>query len=116
MWYYILKIAVTVVLVVAVSEAAKRSSFVGGLVASIPLVSLLAMIWLYVESREIGKVIEFSHSVFWLVIPSLMLFVSLPLLLKAGIGFYMSLLMATALTVGAYFAVILLLRNIGITL
>ena len=74
MFYYMIKTTITVLLIVAISEVAKRSSLLGGILVSVPLVSVLAMIWLYYDTRDVEKVISLSHSVFWLVIPSLSLF------------------------------------------
>ena len=85
MSYYIVKIVVTAILVVLISEIAKRSSFVGALLASIPIISVLAMFWLYMDTNDVLKVSSFASSVFWLVLPSLVLFISLPLLLKHGV-------------------------------
>ena len=90
MIYYITKIAITVLLVIVISEISKRSTLIGVILASIPLVSVLAMIWLFVDTRDVGKVAALSTSVFWLVIPSLALFLVLPVLLKKGINFPMS--------------------------
>lgn len=87
MTYYIVKIVITTVLIVAIAEISKRSSFAGAILASIPIISVLAMTWLYVESKDVTKVAELSTSVFWLVIPSLALFLSLPVLLKRVYGF-----------------------------
>jgi uncharacterized membrane protein (GlpM family) len=80
--YYLIKIAVTTLLIVVISEVSKRSSFVGALLASIPLISVVAMIWLYVDTKDVQKVSDLATGVFWLVIPSLVLFISLPILLK----------------------------------
>ena len=116
MGYYTLKILVTVVLVMAISAIARRSTFLGGLLASIPLVSVLAMVWLYAETRDIARVEAFSVSVFWLVIPSMVLFVSMPVLLRAGLGFYGSLGVSIGLTAAAYYVLIVLLGGFGIRL
>ena len=104
--YYVLKIAVTTLLIVAISEVAKRSSLIGAILASVPLVSVLAMFWLYVDTKDIEKVSALSTSVFWLVLPSLVLFVLLPLLLKFGWGFYLSLSASIAATIISYFAMV----------
>ena len=114
--YYLVKIAITTVLIVAISEIAKRSSFFGALLASIPLVSVLAMIWLYVDTKDPGKISALSISVFWLVLPSLALFVSLPLLLKQGINFYISIIIAISITVFCYWLMIIVLNHLGIRL
>ena len=112
--YYVLKIAVTTLLIVAISEVAKRSSLIGAILASVPLVSVLAMFWLYVDTKDIEKVSALSTSVFWLVLPSLVLFVVLPLLLKFGWGFYLSLSASVAATIISYFAMVLALNYFGV--
>lgn len=112
--YYAIKILVTAGLVVAVSEASKRSSLVGGLLASLPLVSLLGMIWLYVDTGSTEKVADLSKSVFWLVLPSLPFFLLLPFLLKRQMGFYLSLGSATAVMVVLYLGMVMLLKRVDI--
>lgn len=82
MAYYIVKILLTTASIVAISEIAKRSSFFGALLASIPLISVLAMLWLYIDTKDVSKISSLSMNVFWLVIPSLTLFLSLPFFLK----------------------------------
>lgn len=116
MTYYLLKIAVTTLLIVVISEVAERSSLAGAVLASIPLISVLAMMWLYIDTKDVAKVSALSSSVFWLVIPSLALFVSLPLLLKQGLNFYLSLGVSIGLTVGCYFLMIGILNHYGIEL
>lgn len=116
MLYYVAKIFITTVSIILISEVAKRSSFFGALLASIPLVSVLAMIWLYIDTKDILKVSSLATSVFWLVIPSLALFVSLPLLLKGGINFYLSLIISIGITILCYWLLITLLNVFGIKL
>ena len=114
MLYVTLKVLLTSVLVVAVSEAAKRSTLFGAIIASIPLTSVLAMIWLYVDTGDAEKVARLATGIFWLVLPSLVLFVALPVLLRGGVDFYASLALSIGLTVGAYFAMIYALKLAGI--
>ena len=116
MVYYIVKIAVTSGLIVAISEISKRSTFAGALLASIPLVSVLAMLWLYLDTKDITKVSTLSTSVFWLVLPSLALFIALPLLLKQGLNFYLSISISIALTIGCYWLMVSALNHFGIKL
>ena len=97
-YYYVVKVIVSAALIVAISELSKRSTFVGALLASIPIVSVLAMIWLYVDTRDAGQVAALSRSVFWLVLPSLVLFVLLPPLLERGYSFYGSLAVSMGAT------------------
>jgi hypothetical protein len=114
MTYYILKIAVTTGLVVAVSEIAKRSSLLGGLLASLPLVSFLGIIWLYLETGDAEKVGGLAKSVFWLVLPSLPFFLVLPYLLKRNVNFYISIGAATAVMFLLYLGMMVVLRRYGI--
>jgi hypothetical protein len=109
MWQYSLKILLSAAVLVAVSELAKRSSFWAAALASIPLTSLLAFIWLYSDTGDIQRVINLSNSIFWLVIPSLVLFIALPLLLKGGLNFWLSLLIAMVATAVSYFGMVKLL-------
>ena len=116
MIYYVTKIAITTILIVVISEIAKRSSFAGALLASIPLVSVLAMLWLYVETKDVEKISALSTSVFWLVLPSLVLFITLPLLLKQGLHFYSSIGLSLGFTIGAYWLMVVALNHYGIKL
>jgi Na+/melibiose symporter-like transporter len=114
MSYYIVKIAVTAALIVAISEITKRSPLIAAVLASIPLVSVLAMIWLYVETHDPARVAALAESILWLVPPSLVLFLTLPLMLHRGYNFYLSLFFAATGTVMAYYATISILRRFGV--
>lgn len=116
MIYYLIKLVITTVLIVAIAEIAKRSSFVGAVLASVPLVSVLAMLWLYVETGDTAKVINLATSILWLVIPSLALFIALPLLLKQGFDFYLSMAIAIGVTAGCYWLMVSALGHYGIKL
>jgi hypothetical protein len=116
MLYTAIKVLVTAVLVVAISEVAKRSTVFGGILASLPLTSLLAFIWLYGETGDAGKVASLSYSIFWYVLPSLVLFIVLPLLLARGFDFWLSLLIACTVTFAAYALMSSLLARFGVAL
>ncbi len=116
MSYYLVKIVITTALIVLISEIAKRSTLAGAILASVPLISVLAMIWLYVDTKDVTKVIDLATSVFWLVLPSLALFVTLPLLLKQGLNFYLSMGISIGITVSCYFLMISLLNHYGVKL
>ena len=116
MAYYVFKVAISALLIVAIAEISKRSSFIGALLASVPLVSVLAMVWLYVDTRDSDKVAALASSVFWLVLPSLALFIALPLMLKQGYNFYLSMGLSILITIGCYWLMITLLNQAGIEL
>lgn len=116
MLYYILKFFISALIIVLVSEIAKRSSGFAALIASLPLTSLLAIIRLHIDGSESTQIAEVYSQIFWLVLPSLVLFLVLPLLLKQGLGFWPSLaLSATAITV-CYLALLPYLRRLGVQL
>lgn len=116
MTYYLVKIAITTVLIVAISEIAKRSTFVGAILAFVPLISVLAILWLYVDTKDVTKVSALPNSVFWLVLPSLALFVTLPLLLKNGFNFYLSMGISIVITAVCFFLMVTVLSHFGVKL
>ena len=116
MTYTILKFAISAVTLVAVSEISKRSSFIGGLVVSIPLTSLLAMMWLWRDTHDSGKIAALSTSIFWLVLSSLVLFIALPWLLKRGVTFWPSLGISVTAMLASYGAMVFALKKAGIQL
>lgn len=116
MLYYALKVVLSALLIVAISEIAKRSTGFAALLAAIPLTSLLAFIWLHMEGTSPERIAELSGQIFWLVIPSLILFLMLPALLRLGMGFWLSLALSVGATAGVYLAILPLLRRVGISL
>ncbi len=114
MWYYIIKVVTTSVIIVLISEISKRSSLVGSILASIPLISFIAFIWLYVETKDVAKIADLSTGIFWLVIPSLSFFLLFPYLLKRNIQFYLSMTIAAIAMVISYFLMIYILKKFGI--
>jgi len=100
--YLLIKAAISGVIVAAVSEIARRYPGWGGLVASLPLTSLLAMTWLYRDTADAGRVADLSASTFWFFLPSIPLFVALPLLLRNGVGFWASLAIVVTMTLALY--------------
>lgn len=114
MTYYITKLIITTLLIVLISEISKRSPLAGAILAAIPLVSILAMTWMYIDTEESTKAVEFSQNIVWLIAPSMTLFIAFPLLIKKGLSFYPSMIISISLTVFAYYSVIYLLEKSGI--
>jgi len=115
MIWLITKYLVTAGVVVLVSEIAKRSDKLGGLVAALPLVTLLALIWLYVENQPQEKIGNHAWYTFWYVVPTLPMFLVFPLLLPR-IGFWLTLLACIAMTVVCFGLFALLMRRFGVDL
>ena len=116
MWQYVVKILLTVAVVVAVSEIAKRSTFWGAALASLPLTSVLAFVWVYLETGDTQRVATLSAGIFWLVLPSLLLFVVLAFALRSGWGFWSGLGVACVLTAAAYFGMVWCVERLGVRL
>jgi len=114
MGYYITKLIITTLLIVLISEIAKRSSLVGALLAAVPLVSILAMTWMYVDTNSSNSAVEFSNRIVWLIAPSMTLFILFPILIKRGMSFYPSMAIAVVSTIIAYYLMILILEKFGI--
>ncbi len=116
MFYLAAKVAISAIIILAITEIAKRSSGFAALLASLPLTSLLAFIWMHVEGAESARIAELSGQIFWLVLPSLVLFLLLPLLIRQGMSFWMSLTISVAATVGCYLVMLPVLRKFGVEL
>ncbi|MYN19040.1 hypothetical protein GTP81_20015 [Rugamonas sp. FT107W] len=115
MAWLIIKYLLTSAVVVAVSEFAKRSDRIGGLVAALPLVTLLALIWLYVDKQPEQKIANHAWYTFWYVVPTLPMFLAFPALLPR-IGFWPTLLACVAITIVCFGLFALLVRRFGIDL
>ena len=113
--YLVVKTIITVIIIVAISEIARRSSFIAGILASIPLTSALAITWLYFDTKEVDTVVNLSNSILLLIPPSLTFFVVLPLALKR-LDFIYSFLISIVATVLIYWLYIALLSRFGIRL
>ena len=116
MVYIIIKTLITAVVVVAVSEIARRSSLFAGLIASIPLVSFLAIIWLYWETKNSQKIVDLSYSIILMIIPSLTFFIVLPFVMKLQSSFVISMIVATVSSIISYWLFILLLGKFGVSI
>ena len=106
MLYFIIKSAISGLLIAAVSTLARRSPAAGALVASLPLVSVLGMLWLWHDTHDPVRMRAHVAATFWYVIPSLPMFLLIPALMRMGMGFYVSLLAGCLVTVGLYLAAV----------
>lgn len=113
MTYLILKAALSGLIIAIVSEVAKRSPGLGALIASLPLVSVLGMIWLWRDTQDPQRLAAHAGATFWYVLPSLPMFLLIPLMLKRGAPFWASLAAGCALTVGLYLGMIWIAGRLG---
>jgi len=104
MLYLVLKAAISGVIIAIVSETAKRSPAGGALIASLPLVSVMGMMWLWRDTHDPQRMASHAGATFWYVLPSLPMFLLIPALLRRGVPFWAALASGCALTIGLYLA------------
>jgi len=116
MLYFIIKCLLSGLIIAVVSEVAKRSPAFGALIVSLPLVSLLGILWLWRDTGDAERIAAHAESTFWYVLPSLPMFLVLPAMLRAGQGFWVSLAASCVLTVILYLITAWALGKFGINL
>jgi len=116
MLYLLIKGALSGAIVAAASEVAKRFPGFGGLIASLPLVSVLGMIWLWRDTQDTEQVSAYVIGALWFFGASIPMFVLLPYLFKRGVGFWPALTSGCALTIALYAAMLALAPRFGVRL
>ena len=113
---FLLKVILSALIIAGVSELGRCYTLFAAILASLPLTSILAITWLYYDTRDTAQVVQLTQSIFWVLLPSLVFFLVLPLLLKAGVGFFPALLASSAVMVVTYWLYTLLLTRLGVRL
>jgi hypothetical protein len=116
MLYLAVKALISGVIIAAVSEIAKRSPGIGALILSLPLISILAFIWLWRDTADQEGIAALAQSTFWFVLPTLPMFLALPALLRSGVGFWAALGLSCLMTMALYAAMVWALGRFGISL
>ena len=116
MLYLFLKASLSGLIIAAVSEIAKRSPGIGGMLASLPLVSTLAMIWLWRDTRDPMLIAAQAEATFWFFLPSVPMFLIIPWLLRHGYGFWTALAFGCTVTMVLYLAMLWVTSRMGIQL
>jgi len=116
MFYLAIKAAISGVIVAIVSETARRSPGLGALIVSLPLVSILGMIWLWRDTHDPQRMAAHVGATFWYVLPSMPMFLLMPALIRRGVGFWPSLAAGCVLTIGCYAAMMALGPRLGLKL
>lgn len=116
MLYLALKSIISGILIAAASTLAKRYPGFGALIASLPLVSVLGMIWLWREKPDVETMALHAGATFWYVLPSLPMFLLIPALLRQGVGFWVALSAGCALTIALYLILTWAAPRFGLTL
>ena len=116
MIWYLVKLLVSALIIVLVSEVSKKLPLIGSLIASIPLISVLGMIWMYGEKVNVSKIASHAEGTFWYVLPSLPMFLVLPWMLRKGFNFPLSITACIALTGILYVIMTKVLTKFGLNL
>lgn len=116
MLYLVIKALLSGIIVAAVSEIARRNPGAGGLLASLPLVSVLGMIWLWRDTGDPVRMAAHAEATFWYVLPSLPMFLLIPFLLRQGVAFWTALALGCLLTIGLYLAMVAIGPRFGLRL
>ena len=113
--WIIFKYLITAGVVVLISEVAKKSDRLGGLIAALPLVTVLALIWLYVENQSSEKISNHAYYTFWYVLPTLPMFLIFPYLLKK-FGFWITLSLSMVITLIIFYIFAKVMKSFGVDL
>lgn len=116
MLYALIKALISGAVVATASETARRNAALGAMFASLPLVSVLGMIWLWRDTHDSERLAAHASATFWYVLPSLPMFLIMPWLWRHGIGFWPGLAVGCALTVALYIATAAALSRFGISI
>lgn len=116
MLYLTLKAALSGIIVMVVSEVSRKYSGLGGLIASLPLISLLGILWIWRDTGDVERIAAHSQATFWFVLPSLPMFLVFPAALRFGINFWIALGLSCVLTVLLYGLMLWALPKLGISL
>ena len=116
MLYVAIKALLSGVIIATVSEIAKRYPPLGAVVLSLPLISILAFIWLWIDTSDKENIASLAQATFWFVLPTLPMFLVLPALLRGGMGFWHALGLACLLTISLYAITVWALGKFGVTL
>lgn len=116
MLYLAVKALLSGVIIAAVSEIARKSPGFGALVASLPLISVLGMLWLWRDTRDVERMAAHAEATFWYVLPSLPMFLLVPILLRRDVSFWAALLAGCVLTIALYAVTTALAPRLGIRL
>lgn len=113
MMFNIAKILISALIIFVASEIGKKDTLLGAIIVSLPMISLLTISWIYFETRDVDKIINFAYGVFAMIMPSLSFFITLPYFLKK-INFIPSMFLSISVMVLLYFILTIVYKKIGV--
>ena len=114
MLYLVIKAGLSGILIAIISEVARRYPGWGALIASLPLISILGMIWLWRDTQDVERMAAHAEATFWFVLPSLPMFLLVPYLLRSGLSFWFALIVGCVVTISLYALMTIIGPRIGI--
>jgi len=114
MLQFIVKTVLSALIIASVSTISKRIPLVGAILISLPLTSILALIWLYSDTRDSQKIVDLSNNICLMIIPSIIFFIALTLLIKSNVKFQYSIIAASVIMIISYAVYVFFLRKFGI--
>jgi hypothetical protein len=115
-WAFLIRVIISAILIALIALIAKRSPNIAGMIASLPLVSTLGMVWLWVDTKDVDRVADYTQSAFWFFLPTMPMFLFIPYMLRNGWGFWTSLGAGLAITIILYLVMVRILTQFGISL
>ena len=109
------KIGLTALIIFAIVQLSERSTLLAAVLASVPIVSVLAMMWMNHEGQSVEEISGFAKEIVWLLLPSLLMFIVMPLLIERGWEFYPALGAGLTTTIVGYFLMIQIMERYGLT-
>jgi hypothetical protein len=113
--YFLLKVLISALIIAAASEVARRDAPLAAILASLPLTSILAILWFYHDTHNGQLAGELATQIFWAILPSLLFFIAFPLLLKTGLRFSLSLILSIGIMIVGYTIYAAVIRQLGVT-
>jgi hypothetical protein len=112
----VIKYAVTALVIVLVSEVSKRSDKAGALISALPFVTIMVMIWLYLERQGSQKIGNHAYYTFWYVLPTMPMFLVMPWLMAKGVNFWIALVICAAVTLVSFVITAMVAKRLGVHL
>ena len=116
MLYYFIKVIISSLIIVIISEVSKSNTFLASLLGSIPTISILAILWLFYDTGDILKIQQLTTGTLLLTIPSMVFFISFPVFLKNDFNFFLSISISIGLTFLSYNIFLIFLDSLGVNI
>ena len=113
---FVVRALLSGIIVALIALIGKKAPAAGALIASLPLISILAMIWLWRDTADIKLLANHAEATFWYVLPSLPMFLLIPWMLRSGHSFWVALSAGIGLTVILYLLTIGIAARFGVRL